>query len=84
MNAFHPSLSQGVQRVRSDLSAAISKLLEACRSCNSWGDRSEYKLPSWLDNVEEEMIPYTSLPKLRQIQVNLEELLRRHQEVVTE
>lgn len=79
MKSVHPTLSPGVQRLRLELTTAIGKLLEACRSCESWGDRSEYKLPSWLEYVDEEMIPYTSLPNLRKIKENLEELLRRHQ-----
>jgi hypothetical protein len=80
MKGFHPTLSLGVQRVRSDLTDAISTLLQSCRTCTTWDDRSEYKLPSWLEYVVEEMIPYTSLPKLRQIKLNLEELLRRHRD----
>lgn len=84
MKTFHPRLSKGVQDVRSELATDIKKLLEACRLCKTWGDRGEYKLPSWLEYVEEEMIPYTSLPKLRKIKTNLEELLRRHQEPTNE
>ena len=84
MKVVHPQLSPGVQRLRSELTTAIGKLLEACRSCKMWGDRSEYKLPGWLEYVDESMIPYTSLPNLRKIKVNLEELLRRHQEPASE
>jgi len=84
MKSVHPTLSPGVQRLRLELTTAISKLLETCRSCKTWGDRSEYKLPGWLEYVDEEMIPYTSLPNLRKIKVNLEELLRRHQEPANE
>jgi len=84
MKVVHPQFSPGVQKLRSELATAIGKLLEECRSCKTWADRSEYKLPGWLEYVDEEMIPYTSLPNLRKIKVNLEELLRRHQEPSTE
>lgn len=84
MKSIYPRLSTGVKRLRTELTTAISELLRACRLCKTWGDRGEYKLPSWLEYVDEEMIPYTSLPKLRKIKENLEELLRRHQELTNE
>lgn len=80
MKSIYPSLSPSVKKLRTELTTEILELLQACRSCKTWGDRGEYKLPSWLEYVEEEMIAYTSLPKLRKIKENLEELLRRHQE----
>ncbi len=84
MKSVHLTLSPGVQKVRLELTTAIGKLLEVCRSCKTWDERSEYKLPGWLEYVDEELIPYTSLPNLRKIKTNLEELLRRHQEPASE
>ena len=49
-----------------------------CRKSSAWDDRSEYKLPQWLEHVQEEMIPYTSLPNLMTINENLREYLKRH------
>jgi hypothetical protein len=80
MNRVFPTLSPGVKELRAELVSDIESLLQQCRSCASWGERGEYKLPSWLEYVEESMIPYTSIPKLKMIKFNLEELLRRHNE----
>lgn len=78
--SIHPTLSPGIQRLRAELIGSIRSLLSECRQCPTWSDRSEYKLSSWLEYVEEEMIPYTSLPNLRRIKTNLEELLARHRQ----
>ena len=51
------------------------------RNCKSWDDRSEYKLPSWLDQVPEEMIPYTSLPNLLRITDSLKGYLDVHRKM---
>jgi hypothetical protein len=78
LSSIQPTLSPGVQRLRAELITSIQSLLADCRRCPTWDDRSEYKLGSWLEHVDEEMIPYTSLPNLRRIKSNLEELLVRH------
>jgi hypothetical protein len=51
-----------------------------CRKCKSWGERSEYKLPQWLEHVDESMIPYTSLPNLLKIKDSMEQYLEVHRE----
>lgn len=73
-----PTLSPGIQQLRTELTESIRFLLAECRSCDTWDDRSEYKLPGWLEYVEEGMIPFTSLPKLQKIKSNLQEYLARH------
>ena len=61
------------------LVAEIGDLLLRCRACPTWDDRSEYKLPQWIEYVPENMIPYTSLPKMVRIRESLEEYLRIHE-----
>lgn len=78
---FLPTLPLEVQRKRTDLITSIQALLELCRNCKSWGDRSEYKLPQWLDHIEESMIPYTSLPNLLKIKDSIEQYLEVHREM---
>ncbi len=75
-----PTLPLDVRRQREELVAAAQRLLVECRACKSWRDRSEYKLPQWLDNVPEEMIPYTSLPNLLRITADLRRYLEIHRE----
>jgi hypothetical protein len=77
---FLPSLPPEVQQKRADLIASIQTLLQECRKCKSWQDRSEYKLPLWLDHVEESMIPYTSLSNLLKIKDSVEQYLEVHRE----
>jgi len=69
-----------VRRQREELVATALGIHAECRSCKSWNNRSEYKLPQWLDNVPEKMIPYTSLPNLLRITANLRRYLDVHQE----
>lgn len=78
MAKVHARLSPAAQAHRAVLVAEIQELLAKCRASSTWDSRSEYKLPSWLELVPEEMIPYTSLPKLMRIRSNLQEYLRRH------
>lgn len=80
VTAFLPTLPSKVRRQREELTATARRLLAECRACKSWCDRSEYKLPQWLDHVPEEMIPYTSLPNLLRIAADLERYLEIHQE----
>lgn len=76
---FAPTLPTEVAQKRSELITEIHQLLTQCRACRSWNDRSEYKLPSWLDHVPESMIPYTAMPNLLRIRESIAELLCRHQ-----
>ncbi len=73
-----PSLPNEVQLLRNRLADDIRQILLLCRNCRSWGERSEYKLPQWIEHVDEEMIPYTSLPKMVRIKKSLEEYLEVH------
>jgi len=79
-----PTLPNDVKQVRTKLAGEIVELLRQCRACSTWDERSEYKLPQWVEYVPENMIPYTALPKLVRIKANLEEYLRRHQSLSTE
>lgn len=76
-----PTLPEEIKQRRLELSNLAKELLEECRKCNSWDDRSELKLNSWLENVPEDMIPYTSLANLFRITKNLKEYLKIHQEM---
>lgn len=76
---YLPTLPADVRDQRTKLVKGILAVLQACRDCASWDDRSEYKLSSWIEHVPEEMIPYTSLPNLLKIQKNLMQYLKIHQ-----
>ena len=80
-STFLPTLPDEVQSIRGRLAVKIQRLLILCRNCRSWNDRSEYKLPQWIEYVDEEMIPYTSLPRMVRIKESLEEYLDIHQKV---
>ncbi|QDT91734.1 hypothetical protein [Gimesia algae] len=76
---FWPTLPPDTKQKRADLIFSIQMTLEACRKCKSWGERSEYKLPQWLDQIDESMIPYTSLPNLLRLNENVKQNLEVHQ-----
>ncbi len=76
---FAPTLPAEVKQKRSELITEIHQLLAQCRACKSWDNRSEYKLPSWLDHVPESMIPYTAMSNLLRLRKSIMELLCRHQ-----
>jgi len=71
-------LTNDVKQLRAKLAAEIAEFLRRCRACSTWDERSEYKLPQWIEYVPENMIPYTALPKMVRIKASLEEYLRRH------
>ena len=75
-----PSLPIEVNSARGELATAIHEQLRQCRGCPTWNERSEDKLPAWLEFVPESLVPYTSLPNMVRIRRNLEEYLRRHRE----
>jgi len=75
---FLPTIPDAIRKRREELVALAERLLAECRACKSWRERSEYKLPQWLDQVPEEMIPYTSLPNLLSITGNLQRYLDIH------
>ena len=75
VSTFLPTLPADVRRRREELVFTAQGLLALCRECKTWDDRSEYKLPQWLDNVPEEMIPYTSLPNLLRINAEVKRCL---------
>ena len=81
---FLPTLPPEVKQRRAELISTAHALLAACRECKSWQERSEYKLPQWLDNVDEEMIPYTSIPNLLRIVQSLKRYLAVHKEMDAE
>lgn len=76
-NTFAPTLPPEIAKKREIMIGEIQQLLSQCRDCEHWDDRGEYKLPSWLDHVPEEMIPFTSIPNLLRIRENVSELLER-------
>jgi predicted nucleic acid-binding protein len=76
-----PTLPAEFRRKREDMVKEIQNLLEQCRQCLSWDDRSEYKLSQWLEHVPEHMIPYTSLSNLMMIEANLHGYLSIHREM---
>jgi hypothetical protein len=75
-----PSLPIEVNRLRAELANAIRELLDQCRACSTWDDRSELKLGQWIEFVPEALVPYTSLSNLVRIRRNLERYLRIHRE----
>lgn len=79
-DSFLPTLPPDVRSRRDDLVVTALGHLAECRRCESWCDRSEYKLPQWLDGVPEAMIPYTSLPNLLRITADLQRYLEIHRE----
>lgn len=78
---FAPTLPPDVRTQRAGLVSSILNTLARCRASISWDNRSELKLPSWLDHVPEEMIPYTSIQNLLRLDESVRELLRRHREM---
>jgi hypothetical protein len=79
-----PLLPAEIQNERVQLADEITQILSRCRSCHSWGERSEYKLPQWIEFIERSMIPYTSLPKMVQIRNNLRKYLQIHLDMDSE
>jgi hypothetical protein len=75
---FYPTLPPEVKERRKLLIGTIADLLEKCRACASWSERSEYKLDPYIERVPEGMIPYTSIPNLLRIRDGLEEYYRYH------
>lgn len=70
---FYPTLSDEIREKRRALIESALGLLKKCRACLSWDERSEYKLPEWIEHIPEEMIPYTSIPNLLMIKERLSE-----------
>lgn len=75
---FYPTLSNEIKQKRENLISAAVGLLQKCRECTSWDDRSEDKLASWIEHIPEEMIPYTSIPNLLLINDRLKEYYQIH------
>ncbi len=75
---FYPTLSNGIKKKRQKLVRTAFDLLQKCRECKSWDDRSEYKLGSWIENIPEEMISYTSIPNLLLINDHLRKYYQIH------
>jgi hypothetical protein len=74
-----PKIPADVVQRRRALVESIQNLLEACRACRSWDDRSELKLCQWLEYVDEYAIPFTSVSNLVSIEKNLGRYLEIHQ-----
>ena len=81
---YLPTIPAESRDKRYELCNRAQGLLQKCRACSSWDDRSEYKLSSWIEHVPEEMIPYTSLPNLLKICQNLKEYLTIHEQMDAE
>lgn len=77
-NQILPTVSTEIQQERQNLSEIADQLLIDCRGCKAWDDTSEEKLPQWIENVREEMIPFTSLANLVRININLKKYLEIH------
>ena len=77
---FLPSVPYDIQALRSRLSEEIKEIFAACRNCVSWDERSESKLPQWIEYVAEPMTDYTSLSKLVRIRNSLRRYLEVHQQ----
>lgn len=84
VNKFLPTLPPDIRRKREGLVSEAKTLLSECRECKSWRPKSESKLSQWLDNVPEEMIPYTSLPNLLRITSDLRRYLEIHRQMDAE
>lgn len=56
----------------------IKKKLEKCRSLQSWDDKSELKLFSWIENRSEEKVEISKLSDLILIRKNLKEYYKLH------
>lgn len=80
VSTFLPTLPPDVAKRRTELVTQAQFLLTECRKCKSWDDRSELKLSSWVEFVDEAMVPYTSLPNLLLIVENLKEYLDVHRQ----
>ena len=76
-----PTLPEEFRGKREDMVRRIQNLLEQCRQCRSWDDRSESKLPQWMEYVPEGMIPHTSLSNLIKIESNLHRYLSIHRKM---
>ncbi len=81
---FYPTLSKEIKQKRKSLINSAFKLLDKCRACTSWDDKSEDKLASWIEYIPEEMIPCTSIPNLLLINKRLKEYYEIHIEMETE
>jgi len=84
VSKFLPTLSQEVRDRRAVLVDSIRTLLRSCRECRSWDERSEDKLPQWIDHVPEAMIPFTSLPNLLRVKESLEDYWEVHKRMDAE
>jgi hypothetical protein len=64
-----------IQQKRAKLISGIQSLLSECRESKHWRSKDEDRLQfHYLEEVPEEMIPYTSIPNLLRIHENLESL----------
>jgi len=73
-NTFASALTPEIQQKRKRLISAICNLLAECRESEHWRSKDEDRLVNYLEDVPEEMIPYTSIPRLLQIHEKLEGL----------
>jgi hypothetical protein len=79
---FAPTLPPEVKQKRRALIADIEDTLTKCRQSRYWGDKDEDLLQNhYLDNVPEEMIPFTSLPNLLRVHQKVDELLEYHENI---
>ena len=76
-----PQIPEDFRQKRQCSIEKIQHLLDQCRECKSWNDKSEYKLSRWIEHIPEHMIPYTSLSNLLRIQENLLRYLSIHREM---
>jgi hypothetical protein len=74
-----PNEPEFAKNHRERLVTDIRGLLRCCRDTAIWDERSEYKLPHWLEFVPEPAVPYTSLSLLAQIKRNLVRYFEIHQ-----
>lgn len=76
-----PELPEEIREKRRKSYEHIQHLLSKCRKCKSWYEKSEDKLPQWLENIPESMMQYTSISNLFKIEKSLERYLLIHEEM---
>ena len=82
MSSVHPQIPEELRVKREAACAHIQEMLHECRECESWDDvRSECKLPQWMENVPEHMLPFTSLARLLRIEESIGRYLLIHEEM---
>jgi hypothetical protein len=78
VDTFLPTVPEHIRERRVEMTTCIQNRLMQCRNCKSWDDKSEYKLRSWLEWLDEDMIPFTSLPNLIRLKSDIDRYYNIH------